>query len=127
MRVGALLAILLILLVGAFGMWHALSMNGEMSGCPLMMTASLCGMSPTEHTALWQKLFTAVPHRGTLALSFVFSAPGVALFRLRDLRVHAWIIRARYQAYRLLALAFAPLEPLKRAFSQGILHPKICG
>lgn len=128
MRVGAFLTLLLVLLIGgAFGVWHAPSVDGQMSGCPFMAhAASLCGMGPSEHIALWERLFTAAPHRAFLLLLSVLLL-SAALFRLRSLRVRTWVSPVQYQAYRRLALAFAPLDPLEQAFSQGILHPKICG
>jgi len=125
MRWGAFLTVLLVLFVGTFGVWHALNMHGEMSGCPLMTyAASLCGMSPIEHLAVWQRVFTAVPQRA-LMLLLGFLMFGIVLSRLGGSRVRLWADQAQYQATRRLVLVFAPLEPLKRAFSQGILHPKI--
>jgi len=130
MRWDVLLTVLLVLLVGTLGVWHALSMNGAMSRCPLMTdAASLCGMNPFEHISLWQRLFTAVPHRAFMLMMLGIVVLGVALGRFRGSRVLARAdqMQARYQSHRRLVLAFASLEPLKRAFSQGILHPKICG
>lgn len=127
MRVGAFLTVLLFLLMGVVGVWHTVSMDAGMSGCPLMArAATLCDMSPTEHIALWQRLFTAAPHRAfVLALSI--AALGLALPRLASTRACSLLHRVQYQSYRRLVLAFVPLDPLKQAFSQGILHPKICG
>ena len=127
MRWGAFLTVLLVLLVGVVGVWHAVRMDADMSGCPLMaQAATLCGMGRAEHIVLWQRLFNAVPQRAVV-LMLSFLALSVVLFRLRSSSVYPEAYQAQPQSYRRLALAFAPLEPLRYAFSQGILHPKICG
>jgi len=127
MRLGALVIVLPILLVSIFGAWHAMTMDGQMSGCPLMTYAdSLCGMDPVEHLVLWQRLFTATPHRAFHLLAAIFVL-GAILFQHTNAYVFTLRNRARYQLHRRLALAFTPLDPLKRALAQGILHPKIYG
>lgn len=125
MRVDTLLMGLLVLSVGTIGLLHALSMDGEMSGCPLVaQSASLCAMSPIEHLVLWQRLFSALPQRALLLIVVGFLL-SVFLCRRAESVLTTRALGEPYQAYRRSILAFVSLEPLTSAFSQGILHPKI--
>ena len=115
----------LVLSAGTLGSLHALSMDADMSGCPLMaQSASLCRMSPIEHLALWQRLFSALPQRALLlvVVGFLLSA---FLPRRAESMLTTRELGAPYQAYQRSVLTVISLDPLKSAFSQGILHPKI--
>jgi len=123
--------VLVVLLVSTLGIWHptGMSASGDMRGCPLMAgAATLCAMDALAHLALWQRMFTAV--RSGTVLAGLLLAGGALLVawsrHLFALRPHD-LGRTTFRSYEERSLLAAPLDPLKEAFSRGILHPKIYG
>ena len=126
-------ALLVFVIASTFGMWHVsgigMSENGEMGGCPLMVgMATLCNMNAGEHFAAWQRLFTAIPSTAGSLLASLFII--WIFFSTRSRR----ILRSLYdpahlsqQSHAQSRLIVVPLDPLKEAFSRGILHQKIYG
>jgi len=97
------------------------------SGCFMPgMTASLCQMSPLEHIAVWQDMFTAVSNQlDGLALILLLIATlvgGLVLIR----RAAYLTITADFQFHPVYRAADTiPLNPLQELFSNGILHSKV--
>lgn len=100
--------------------------NAEQSACPFMPGhPSMCTMSAMEHLQALQGMFTTLPAQDTLAALFALMAL-FAVLRLRPLHKHLLSRRLRPESYAnpfYLTDVFIP-NPLKEAFSSGILNPK---
>ena len=99
----------------------------QMSSCPFMASeASICQMSVTEHISQWQQAFLGVPSKTNfLALALILAAAVLvtfakSLFQPKKLTELA----ARLFAYHKEHLVRV-LDPLRIAFSDGILNPRI--
>lgn len=103
----AAVSLFTLILVGAFGVWSTY--------CLFFSMASICQMDAIEHITYWQGLF--------LAILFVFSFVAVFIF-FRTPRLEAEFL-SRGPVSPDLELDIFLADYLKRAFSQGILHPKI--
>lgn len=127
-----LIGVLVFLLVGFLGFSHAdmtMGPDGQMSssGCFMPgMTASLCQMSPFEHIAAWQSMFTATPNQldilALLLLLIASLAVGLLLIR-RAIYPPTAPNRQSQPTYQ--QAGAAPFNLLQELFSSGILHPKI--
>lgn len=97
---------------------------GPMANCALAHATTLCPVTVTQHLQFWQQVI--VPTSSTtilLALMLV-----VTVFSLKDGIGMLYNVAARlkYSAWQLLSEStFLLGDYLKKAFSQGILHPKI--
>ena len=102
-------------------------MKTQMINCPFMPGhTSICKMSPMDHIAAWQSMFTTLPTKETLSLLFILlTFLALLRFKFRDkffISVHLCrsFYTNRYWVSRLLIF-----NPLKEAFSRGILNPKL--
>src|SRR5258708_39146515 len=94
-----------------------MSTAGSMPGCPFMGETGICQMTPFEHIALWQSMFTSTPQPlALLALlllaflyTFVRSSKESALERMS----RYWVAYRPFNDARLF-------NPLKLAFTRGI-------
>lgn len=111
-----------------FGLSH-FGMSGhygpKMVNCPFMPGhSSICKMSPMEHIQAWQNMFTVLPAKE--ALSLVFSL--LALLALLGVREIFYTsnppLSNLYRNFFLKNRISIP-NPLKEAFSSGILNPKL--
>lgn len=99
-----------------------MSKAGDMPGCPFMGEAGICRMTPFEHVAAWQNMFTSTP-QPFAALTLLML---IALFALG--RHFRYLVPKRKPEHR---TAYSPpreigvFDPLKLAFARGIIHPKI--
>ena len=98
-----------------------MSMDGKMSDCPYMGMSGYCDMDASEHLAGWQTLFATT-------LEQLFSSDLFPLLTLVILTpfFFALLVRKRTQRpifdrWRMLEL----FDPLRLAFSRGIIHPKL--
>ncbi len=122
---------LLVFLVSFIGIAHA-DMKGSPDGlmtsnCPFMSRiTTLCQMSPLEHIAAWQSMFTAMPHQQdvltTLLLLLASFAINFLLIRRAAYPPRISDSKAQLVYHRTRTLVVNPLQEL---FSSGILHPKI--
>lgn len=86
----------------------------------------ICQMNPTEHIQEWQSMFTMLPvQSAVLALLALFAFFAICKFKLRNrvslsdpALVHSQRHRARYADFHIF-------DPLKDAFSNGIINPKV--
>ncbi len=119
------LAVIASLLGGILGIAHfgmTMGEDGKMSmvDCPFMNGSSICNMTPIDHVALWQQMFTAIVQQlNILALLLLF------------------VIISRYflggaSTYCEIGLDFSSkryrervFDPLRLAFARGILHTKV--
>ncbi len=101
-------------------------MNGVMSRCPFADGMSVCNMSPFEHIAAWQSMFTSLPRQQQYIGSLL-------LLLLVSFLVVTWI-RNIYPPSKNLLRQFLYTRHkeytprgsfLQEAFSNGILNPKI--
>lgn len=114
-----------------FGLGHMSGMgankDGNMEGCIFTGKTMLCKMSIVEHISLWQGMFTAMPQESlmfmallVLSVAVVFIAKNIlAPPRLSDSEA----LTKRFCLKEHPDLSF--FDPLKEAFSQGILNSKI--
>ena len=117
------IAFLLGCTLGLSGFGMSMQPDGQVSDCPFMGKVTICNMSPLEHIALLQGMFTSsIQQSPILVLLFLLLA--VALMRL--------IVRAlpRDEDVDPHLLSFAHREskninPLRLAFARGIIHPKV--
>lgn len=127
-NIGFFFAIATLLLVG-FVCLPSIGMNmqtdGTMSNCPFMPGVSICTMTPLEHIAASQSMFSALPLGGkfslipllifvTLLLAHSISklfVPPSRLVRARGFISHQGYVPLRHY--------------LQEAFSSGILNPRI--
>lgn len=106
-----------------FGM--GIDMNGQMVNCPFSNhSMSICKMSPMEHIGEWQSMFTSLPLKDTLSIIFTL----LLFIAIRNLlpryRFSLPEIKYLYTKY-LFRSNFHIYNPLKEAFSRGILNPKL--
>ncbi|MDE1925332.1 MAG: hypothetical protein KGH79_04120 [Patescibacteria group bacterium] len=119
------------IVVSLFGVAQGIGMqtdsHGKMTGCMFSGTA-ICTMTPFEHLAAWQSMFTAIVSSQSvnmLAL-LLLAATVFAAFMATQLLFDAALdlLEARQRLYARRAFAAAHLNPLQELFSQGILNPK---
>jgi len=127
----AFLVLAAFIIVNLFGAAHSLGMErdaqGNMSGCFFTGTA-ICTMTPLEHFAAWQSMFTAATAKASNAILLLLLASALfAAFQTMRALFDATIdfLAARQKLYLKYSFAYSHLNPIQEAFSQGILHPKI--
>lgn len=100
------------------------TMDGK-ANCPFGgHSMTICQMNPMEHIQEWQSMFTMLPAQNILLLLFALFA--VLLIR----KLHSkfsipeppLVLPSNLSAY---SQSFQIFDPLKEAFSNGILNPKI--
>jgi flagellar biosynthesis protein FlhB len=118
------LATSIFLMAGIFGLSHAgmtMEPDGSMSGCPFMGATAVCNMSPLEHVAAWQSMFTATTSENTLAalLFLILAAISVVLVLgehiFPEVRGPLFYRPPRFSFFR---------HSLQEAFSNGILNSR---
>lgn len=117
--------------LGIFGLGHfagmPMSEDGEMEGCIFTGKIMLCKMNVIEHINLWLSMFTAAPQESAAILALLVLLT-VVIFVTKNILVPLRLSK-RYALAHKMYLAGHPNLPLfnhlKKAFSQGILNPKI--
>lgn len=101
------------------------NMNGEMINCPFSdHSMSICKMNPLEHIQEWQSMFTTLPVKDTISiLSLILII--ISLNTLSFLSRFSIPDIQKLYARLLYKKKFHIPNPLKEAFSQGILNPKL--
>ena len=119
------IAIFTFLVVGIFGIFHNMDMSskGQMANCPFMGVTAICNMTPFEHIAVWQNMFTSIPQQSTV-LALLSLLLSLALARLLHLHLprDANEVLQRVSYFHRGPRVF---DPLRLAFARGIIHPKI--
>lgn len=127
------LGLIAFLSVAFFGASHSMigmekRDDGTMGGCLFTGMEEICKMSFTEHLSKWQTMFTAtIPQKALafvllLLLAVVFVA--VAIFKCNLLLLFSYYT-TRWRLYIKHNPELSLFNPLREAFSQGILNPKI--
>ncbi len=125
------LGIVAFLLVGAgvphFGMTMNTDMDGNMtmSDCYMPGMTAVCNMSPLEHVASWQSMFTSTPAQNFTLMLLLLVLVAVISF--------IWIEQTHSPPLALQRLSlssrrreYIPLHSsLQELFSNGILNPKV--
>ena len=125
-------ALIAFLLVAFFGISQSMGMgkqnNGKMDGCIFTGKVEICTMTFSEHISHWQSLFTATTPQNSLALVLLILLAVVfvviAIFK-RNLLLLFNYYTARWRFYVRNNPELSLFDPIKEAFSQGILNPKI--
>jgi len=125
-----ILGLLAFVALSNFGLGHAAGMqtnnNGDMEGCIFTGKTMLCQMSVMEHISLWQTMFTAAPQKASTLLALL--ALLIAVIFVVAQHKPQLADRKQDTIHRLYLFRHPDIslfDPLRRAFSQGIIHPKI--
>ncbi len=100
------------------------TMDGK-ANCPFGgHSMAICQMNPMEHIQEWQSMFTMLPAQNTLLLlfalfAFLFIRKLYSRFSIPEPPLSYPDNRAAYSQ------SFQIFDPLKEAFSSGILNPKV--
>jgi len=126
-------ALIAFISVAFFGMSHrAMGMenrsNGAMDGCLFSGKAEICTMTFSEHVAQWQSMFTTTAPQKALAFaSLILLAIGfiaAATFQRNPFLLSSYYA-IRWRLYIKQNPDLLLFNPLREAFSSGILHFKI--
>ncbi len=122
-----LIPIVWIFLFGLSQMSMDMSMMNGKANCPFSgHSIVICQLNPMEHIQEWQSMFTTLPAKDTLSiLSVILSL--LVLLALRFLNTPYLFKKPRIEKYvNPFYLNRVPIfNPLKEAFSRGILNPKL--
>lgn len=116
---------LLLLLFGFSQFGMGMDMSGQMINCPFSgHSMSICKMNPMEHIEEWQSMFASLPVKDTLSILFTLLL-FIAIRKL--LPWHKFSLpEIKYLHTKYLFRGnFHISNPLKEAFSGGILNPKL--
>ncbi|MBP6924135.1 MAG: hypothetical protein KBC62_02395 [Candidatus Pacebacteria bacterium] len=122
-------SLLLLLTSFGFAYFHTQGMSATdmpMPGCPFMNDGVpvLCTMSPLEHIEAWQDMFVAIP---ALGIALLLSLILLSVFIFNHLP-QKWPVQANrffQPAPSSIALKQSFSSYLTKAFSDGILNPKL--
>lgn len=102
--------------------------DGSMGGCLFDGRAEMCAMSFTEHLSQWHSMFTVPTPQKALAfallLLFAVVFVAIAIFK-RNLLLLFSYYTTRWRLYIRHNPELSLFNPLREAFSRGILNPKI--
>ena len=103
------------------------SADGQMSPCPFMGMNKevVCQMTPFEHMAAWQSMFTSLPLKDISVLASLLLLAVFAVFFFRKLWDTQELELASFHKQRFRDRTFFAHGPLQEAFSNGILNPKL--
>lgn len=125
LKSSVVLATLWILFFGFSQFGMGMDMSGQMVNCPFSgHSMSICKMNPMEHIEEWQSMFASLPVKDTLSIFFVL----LLFIALRNLLPwHKFSLpEIKYLHTKYLFRGnFYISNPLKEAFSRGILNPKL--
>lgn len=98
-------------------------MGGQMGPCPLMPGVVICNMTPLQHIAAAQTMFTALPRLSDILslLLLLLAAVIAAAFLSRNIFPPPKSTLPRRFAHR---NEHVPFSSLLEAFSNGIIHSK---
>lgn len=120
-------ALLAVIAIAIFGPGHFFGMetksDGTMRGCIFSGNAALCSMGLIEHITQWQNLFSAIPIKTILALGIIVLISLVLGQRRQNLLSGQMDLPKQFSNANDHGASI--FNPLKLAFSQGILHPKV--
>lgn len=98
-------------------------MDGTMSDCPLMPGMNVCPMSPLEHIATLQSLFTVIPQQQDVLLALLLAATFLALAGIYRPKILLVFKKPPASFYRYRNRTIPGL--FQELFSSGILNTKL--
>lgn len=112
-----------VLLFGLFQMDMSMNTVNGQANCPFAShSMSICQMNPLEHISEWQSMFTMLPVQNLL--SFLFAL--FALFVISKFTHWNKLLKLNFHLYQNNRVLYAQVfNPLKEAYSKGILNPKL--
>lgn len=90
-----------------------------------MGKAMICRMDILEHIALWQYLFAVIPQEVFILLTLLSLLTFIVLIKSPLNIIYKPNSYSSQKIYTSKQIELPVFNFLKRAFSQGILHPKI--
>ena len=111
--------------LGTFGLPHlgmTMDMDGhmQMSDCLMPGMTAICNMTPLEHVASWQSMFTNVLLQYGTVMLLLFIAFAIVWYLSHELykpeRRERFTTRYRHRE--------RTFDPLRLAFARGIIHSK---
>lgn len=102
--------------------------DGQMENCPFMNMGGgsvVCKMTPFEHMATWQSMFTSLPLKDIFVLASLLLLVVVAVFLTKKLWGSHELELVSLHRQRFRDKTFFAHSPLLEAFSNGILNPKL--
>lgn len=115
-----------ILIFGFFQLEFGMNINKSTANCPFSAhSEAMCQMNPLEHIEEWQSMFTMIPSQNLISIFFVLFAL-IILSKLKFWnRFSISGLPLIIPSSRYSFINFQIFNPLKEAFSRGILNPKI--
>lgn len=116
---------LVMLSVLLFSMGHfkiVQHIKGQLSNCPFATVhSSICEIGPVEHLQEWQNTLTSLPIKDIISILFTLLLLGILIwvgnFPQNEIKK---LYSNRFSRYN-----FHIFDPIKEAFSAGILNPKV--
>ena len=119
-----IVVLLLVMVSGAphFGMTMTMDMDGHMtmSDCLMPGITAICNMTPLEHMASWQSMFTSVLQEYGTVLFLVLLAFAVTWYLSHALSEPRHRERFVFREKRRDKI----FDPLRLALSRGLIHSK---
>ncbi len=119
------LGLLTLLIMSSFGVLHLgmnMGPNGTMSDCPFSLGGSLCTMTPLQHIAAAQSLFSTLLVQKNILSLFLLLISSVIIFIFFSKSTSSpKLLSYNYAVDREYV---APRGFLQEAFSRGVLHSK---
>ena len=108
---------------GFFQLESSMNINKATANCPFSThSEAICQMNPMEHIQEWQNAFTVLPTKNIVS---------IFLFILAFILIGGFTFYGRFLAqkpsflfFKNIINSFRIFNPLKDAFSNGILNPK---
>lgn len=120
---GILSFISLILLISAFQFGLINQAISSTADCPFEPGHSaMCTDTPLEHIQEWQSFFTVLPTKEIFSLILVVSLSFV-LFKAAKVFLQSYLLKTRH-LFGYCCLNLVIQDPLKEAYSSGILNTK---
>ena len=113
-----------VLIFGFFQLESGLTSNKSETNCPFSAhSEAMCQMNPMEHIQEWQNAFTVLPTKNIVSM-FLFILTFILMggFAFPD---RFLVQRPSFLFLKNIINSFRIFNPLKDAFSNGILNPKI--
>ena len=124
-------AVVTLLLVSAglphFGMTMSMDMEGNMTmtDCYMPGMTAICNMSPMEHVASWQSMFTSILTQGLTFSLLLLVLAAVIAFTLSK-QILSPPSERQTLVFSTRRREYVPLHSaLQELFSRGILNPKL--
>lgn len=113
-----------ILIFGFFQLEFGMNVNKSMANCPFNAhSEAMCQMNPMEHIQEWQNAFTVLPTKNIVSM-FLFILAFILIGRFAFSN-RFLVQKSSFLFLKNIINSFRIFNPLKDAFSNGILNPKI--